>query len=69
MASVRARRPRQRKRRLPPGVRPVREYLYRFDKADVILSLDSDFLCYGPGSVRYARDFADKRRIVDAKAR
>lgn len=41
---------------------------YRFDRADVILALDSDFLCYGPGSLRYARDFADKRRIVDAQS-
>jgi Fe-S-cluster-containing dehydrogenase component len=41
---------------------------YRFDRADVILSLDSDFLCSGPGSVRYARDFADRRRIVDAQS-
>jgi MoCo/4Fe-4S cofactor protein with predicted Tat translocation signal len=40
--------------------------VYRFDRADVVLSLDADFLCSGPGSVRYARDFADKRRVVDA---
>jgi len=39
------------------------ETVYRFDKADVILSLDADFLFFGPGSVRYAHDFADKRRI------
>jgi MoCo/4Fe-4S cofactor protein with predicted Tat translocation signal len=36
--------------------------IYRFDRADVILSLDSDFLCSGPGAVRYARDFASRRR-------
>ena len=35
--------------------------VYRVDRADVILSLDSDFLCSGPGSVRYARDFASRR--------
>ena len=43
------------------------EYLntvYRFDRADVVLALDSDFLCSGPGSVRYARDFADRRRVT-----
>src|SRR5271167_2149849 len=40
--------------------------VYRFDRADVVLSLDADFLCSGPGSVRYARDFADKRRVMDA---
>jgi len=38
--------------------------VYRFDRADVILSLDADFLCTGPGSVRYARDFSDRRRIT-----
>jgi MoCo/4Fe-4S cofactor protein with predicted Tat translocation signal len=35
---------------------------YRFDIADRILSLDSDFLSAFPGSLRYARDFAAKRR-------
>ena len=30
--------------------------------ADVILSLDADFLGCGPGSLRYARDFAARRR-------
>ena len=42
--------------------------VYRFDQAAVILSLDSDFLCSGPGSLRYARDFADKRRVADAQS-
>ncbi|MDD5543162.1 MAG: TAT-variant-translocated molybdopterin oxidoreductase [Acidobacteriia bacterium] len=37
---------------------------YRFDQAEVILSLDSDFLYAGPAAVRYARDFANKRRMV-----
>ncbi|CAN5569997.1 TAT-variant-translocated molybdopterin oxidoreductase [soil metagenome] len=36
---------------------------YRFDRADVILSLDSDFLVDEPGSVRYARQFIDRRRV------
>ncbi|HWP24120.1 MAG TPA: TAT-variant-translocated molybdopterin oxidoreductase, partial [Candidatus Binatia bacterium] len=36
---------------------------YRFDRAEVVLSLDSDFLFRGPGSVRYARDFSARRRI------
>jgi molybdopterin-containing oxidoreductase family iron-sulfur binding subunit len=36
---------------------------YRFDQAEVILALDSDFLTSGPGALRYARDFADKRRV------
>ena len=39
-------------------VRPV----YDFTKADVIVSLDSDFLANLPGSVRYARDFATRRK-------
>lgn len=42
--------------------------VYRFDRAEVILSLDSDFLCFGPGSVRYARDFAQKRRMANEQA-
>lgn len=40
---------------------------YRFEKADVVVSLDSDFLNYGPGSVRYARDFMSRRRLVAGK--
>ena len=42
-------------------VQPVRP-VYDFTKADVILSLDSDFLSNLPGSVRYARDFASRRK-------
>ena len=34
---------------------------YQVEKADVILSLDGDFLSNGPGAVRYARDFASRR--------
>ncbi len=37
---------------------------YRIAQADVILSLDADFLNAGPGHVRYARDFADRRRVA-----
>jgi len=36
--------------------------LYHFDKADVILSLDADFLLSMPGHVRAAREFASRRR-------
>ena len=43
------------------------ETVYHFDKADVILSLDADFLACGPGSVRYARDFADRRRVSEER--
>jgi len=35
---------------------------YHFDKADVILSLDADFLLSLPGHVRHARDFTSRRR-------
>ncbi len=37
--------------------------VYRLAQADVVVSLDADFLCDGPRSVRYAREFADRRRI------
>jgi MoCo/4Fe-4S cofactor protein with predicted Tat translocation signal len=37
--------------------------IYHFDKADVILSLDSDFLSCGPASLRYARQFTARRRL------
>jgi molybdopterin-containing oxidoreductase family iron-sulfur binding subunit len=39
--------------------------VYRFAKADVVLSLGSDFLASGPGCVRYARDFASRRSAVE----
>ena len=35
--------------------------VYRLDRADVIVSLDSDFLYWGPAHIRYAREFADRR--------
>ena len=40
------------------------EILYDFGAADVIVSLDCDFLATGPGSLRYARAFADRRRLA-----
>ncbi len=40
---------------------------YDFAKADVVLSLDADFLTQGAGSVRYARDFTAKRRAENHK--
>src|SRR5262249_49690697 len=36
---------------------------YDFSKANVVVSLDSDFLNAGHGSLRYARQFAQRRRI------
>ncbi|MFQ5525630.1 MAG: TAT-variant-translocated molybdopterin oxidoreductase [Thermoanaerobaculia bacterium] len=42
--------------------RPL-ESRYRFDRARVVVSLDSDFLTQGAGTVRYAREFMDARRV------
>src|SRR5262249_9180906 len=40
---------------------PTNTY-YDFSKANVIVSLDSDFLASGAGSLRYARQFARRRQ-------
>ena len=37
---------------------------YRFDKADVILSLDSDFLSTGPARIRITREFSQRRSVT-----
>ena len=37
--------------------------VYDFTKADVVLSLDADFLCSGPAHVRYGKDFASRRKV------
>ncbi len=42
--------------------------VYRFDRANVVLSLDSDFMAYGPANVRYQRDFFSRRAIRSADA-
>ena len=34
-----------------------------FDRADMIVSLDADFLGHGPGRLRAAHDFALRRRV------
>jgi molybdopterin-containing oxidoreductase family iron-sulfur binding subunit len=47
--------------------RPV-SAVYRFDQADIVLSLDSDFLSCGPASVRYSADFAARRRLDQQNA-
>jgi MoCo/4Fe-4S cofactor protein with predicted Tat translocation signal len=39
------------------------EAVYDFTNADVILSLDADFLSCGPGHLRYVRDFSSRRRV------
>jgi molybdopterin-containing oxidoreductase family iron-sulfur binding subunit len=43
------------------------EAIYHFDKADVVISLDADFLTCGPGSVRFQKDFAARRRMTDER--
>lgn len=37
--------------------------VYDFSRAQRILALDADFLFAEPGSIRYARDFMDRRRV------
>ena len=37
--------------------------LYHFDRADVVLALDGDFLSGEPGSLRYARDLMGRRKV------
>ncbi|MCA1650952.1 MAG: TAT-variant-translocated molybdopterin oxidoreductase, partial [Acidobacteria bacterium] len=49
----------------PGSAGSASEPIYYFDRADVILSLDADFLTGGPGNVRYSRDFAGRRRVTD----
>jgi molybdopterin-containing oxidoreductase family iron-sulfur binding subunit len=45
--------------------RPV-EVRYDLSHADVIATFDADLLAAGPGSVIYARQFADRRRLREA---
>jgi MoCo/4Fe-4S cofactor protein with predicted Tat translocation signal len=40
--------------------------LYHFEKADVILALDADFVACEPATLRYAHDFAQRRRVHGA---
>ena len=39
--------------------------VYDFSKADMVFSLDADFLQCGPGNLRYAADFMARRRAPD----
>ena len=41
---------------------------YAVEKADVLLSLDADFLCSGGSALKHARAFASRRRIEGHKA-
>jgi len=40
------------------------ETQYHFAKADIVLSLDSDFLFSHPASLRFTRGFTDRRRVT-----
>jgi MoCo/4Fe-4S cofactor protein with predicted Tat translocation signal len=40
---------------------------YHFNRADVVVSLDCDFLHEEPGSIQYARDFIGRRKLTDNK--
>ena len=62
----------------PAGRDPMREGLrrafgapadlrYDLKKADVVLAVDGDFLTSGPGAVRYAKDFASRRKVTSAE--
>jgi molybdopterin-containing oxidoreductase family iron-sulfur binding subunit len=43
--------------------------IYDFSKADVVVTLDADVLNCGPAAIKYARDFATRRRAgADAEA-
>jgi MoCo/4Fe-4S cofactor protein with predicted Tat translocation signal len=43
--------------------RPVNT-IFHLNQADVVVSLDADFLACGPGNLRHARHFADRRRVM-----
>jgi molybdopterin-containing oxidoreductase family iron-sulfur binding subunit len=45
------------------GGSPSASAIYRFDKADIVVSLDSDFLGFGPSSTRYTKDFSSRRHL------
>jgi molybdopterin-containing oxidoreductase family iron-sulfur binding subunit len=45
------------------------ETVFRFDRAEVVVSLESDFLYEDPGSLRYARDFSGLRRVRGKQGR
>ncbi len=44
------------------------EPVHHLERADVIVSLDADFLAWGPGRLKDARAFAKRREVGDAQA-
>ena len=53
--------------RAPAGLRQPCQYPVRLLRAEVVLSLDADFLGCGAGSLRYTRDFTNRRRVEPGK--
>ncbi len=41
---------------------------YRFDRADIVVALDSDFLLSDPASLRYKREFSRRRRLSSGRS-
>jgi MoCo/4Fe-4S cofactor protein with predicted Tat translocation signal len=41
------------------------EPIYHLELADMVLALDADFLAWGPGHLRYSRDFGARRKVHD----
>jgi molybdopterin-containing oxidoreductase family iron-sulfur binding subunit len=52
----------------PAGATVPYSPVYNLANADVIVALDSDFLNCGGGGLRYAHDFADRRRVMAAES-
>jgi MoCo/4Fe-4S cofactor protein with predicted Tat translocation signal len=42
--------------------------IYLFDKADVVLALEADFLGRGPADLRYTHDFISRRRVREGQS-
>jgi molybdopterin-containing oxidoreductase family iron-sulfur binding subunit len=45
------------------------ETRHQLDRADVVVSLDADFISAGPASIREIRDFASRRKLAGEHAR
>ncbi len=45
------------------GGAPSATPLYNFKNADIVVSLDADFMGFGPSAVRYTKDFSSRRKI------
>ena len=45
----------------------IAEPIYHFDRAEIILSLDSNFMFQEPGALRYIRDFTTRRQVLNGQ--